>query len=103
MIELAKKGQGPGELVWALLCHCLELKAIEEMAPPSKVDIHLAADIPKLPQGLLFCDHKAELLAGCRLLSIDGPRCGFFAARGSDSGNSSIERGSTLNSSGLSK
>ena len=40
----------------------------------------LAAAIPKLPQGLLFHDPKAERLAGGRLLSVEGTRCGFFAA-----------------------
>lgn len=40
----------------------------------------LTTDIPQFPQSLLFCDHKAELLAGDKLLSTEGTRCIFFAA-----------------------
>lgn len=76
-------GTGMGSSTY-LPCHGLELGAIEKNV--STLDgvhsaaVPLAAAIPRLPQGLLFHDHKAEWLAGGRLLSIEGTRCGFFAA-----------------------
>lgn len=40
----------------------------------------LTANIPQLPQDLLCCDHKAELLVRGSLLSTEVTKCGFFAA-----------------------